>query len=471
MKKTGLFKIIMFVLLGIMVVTWVVSASYFTSGELSDLGMYRIGFFDFFQLLFGSYQFSYFIQILIFLVCVGTFYGVLCKTGKYRAWIEKIASKFKGKEYLFLVIVAFLIAAISSTLDYGLILFIFLPLIISIILAMGYDKITACVTTFGSMLVGTIGNTIAYNITGIINEQLSIDSLSTGIYFKIGMFVLSLCALVLYLYKNAKIAHKSAAKSKELESDSETLFEGEKISNKYPVWPIIVVFCVIFVLMILGCTKWESSFGITFFKDLDTTIREFAIKDFTIFDYIIGTLSAFGEWSYAEMGVICLLASLLIGRIYRMKFKEILEYMADGAKKMLAPGMLIVLAYTVIYFAGNTMFYPTIANFILNATSKFNLFFSSVVTILGSFLHVDMLYIANYVIPQLAAQSVNAKVLAIMIQGLYGVTMFVAPTSAVLILGLSYLGIPYKEWIKKTWKLIVALLIVVLLAMILVSII
>src|SRR5574344_1621631 len=169
MKKTGLFKIIMFVLLGIVLVTWIVPASYFNAGELSELGMYRIGFFDFFQLLMGSYEFSYFLQILILLVSVGALYGVLGKTGKYRALIDKIASKFKGKEFIFVVVIAFVIAALTSVFDYGLTLFIFIPAIISIILAMGYDKITAFLSTFGAMLVGTIGSTLGYNTVGAIN--------------------------------------------------------------------------------------------------------------------------------------------------------------------------------------------------------------------------------------------------------------------------------------------------------------
>ena len=82
MKKTGLFKIIMFTLLAIVVITWFVPASYFNSGELAELGKYRIGFFDFFQLIFGAFEFKYFIQIFIFLLSVGALYGVLAKTGK-----------------------------------------------------------------------------------------------------------------------------------------------------------------------------------------------------------------------------------------------------------------------------------------------------------------------------------------------------------------------------------------------------
>ena len=465
MKKTGLFKIIMFTLLGILLVTWFVPASYFTDGNLSSLGMNRVGFFDFFQLLFGTFGFAYFIQIFILLVSIGALYGVLVKTGKYGALIEKIASKFKGKEQVFLIAAAFLIAALTSVFDYGLLLFIFIPAIISIILAMGYDKITACITTFGAILIGTIGTTLGYNIVGVINEQIN-GTLTTALPYKMGMFVLCFAALVVYLLKVKKTNKVDKEDAKTID-----MFAGEKISNKYSVAPIIVIFSILFVLLIMGCTAWNSTFGINVFTDFNTKVSEVSIKGFAIFGNLLGTVNAFGNWYYAEMTIMCLLAALLLGRFYRMKHRDMFSYMAQGAKNMLAPALMIVLVYAVIYFAGNTMFYPTIADFILKATSKFNIFFSTIVMILGSALHVDMLYVASYVIPQLAAQDVNTTVLAVLIQGIYGVTMFVAPTSVILVLGLSYLNIPYKEWIKKTWKLALVLFAIVMVALILAAII
>lgn len=465
MKKTGLFKIIMFTLLGILLVTWFVPASYFTDGNLSSLGMNRVGFFDFFQLLFGTFGFAYFIQIFILLVSIGALYGVLVKTGKYGALIEKIASKFEGKEQVFLIAAAFLIAALTSVFDYGLLLFIFIPAIISIILAMGYDKITACITTFGAILIGTIGTTLGYNIVGVINEQIN-GTLTTALPYKIGMFVLCFAALVVYLLKVKKTNKVDKEDVKTID-----MFAGEKISNKYSVAPIIVIFSILFVLLIMGCTAWNSTFGINVFTDFNTKVSEVSIKGFAIFGNLLGTVNAFGNWYYAEMTIMCLLAALLLGRFYRMKHRDMFSYMAQGAKNMLAPALMIVLVYAVIYFAGNTMFYPTIADFILKATSKFNIFFSTIVMILGSALHVDMLYVASYVIPQLAAQDVNTTVLAVLIQGIYGVTMFVAPTSVILVLGLSYLNIPYKEWIKKTWKLALVLFAIVMVALILAAII
>lgn len=475
MKKTGLFKIIMFVLLGILVVTWIFSAGYFNEGEFVDLGMYNIGFFDYFQLLFGSFEFSYFIQILILLVSIGALYGVLGKTGKYRALVERIANNFKGAELIFLFVVSFIIAALSAVFDYGFATFIFFPLLISIILTMGYDKITACLATFGALLIGTIGNILGYNTTGVING-LTGAPISTGIYYKLGMFVFSLGALFFFLTRA-----KKDRKSKNAEED---MFIGEKQSNKYSVVPIIVVLSVLFVLLVLGCTSWEGTFNISLFSDFNTTVSELTVKfpyfhitadgikygmeDIAIFGKILGTVTAFGEWYYAEMAVMCLIASLVIGLCYKVKT---FEAMAEGAKKMLRPAMLIMLIYSIIYFTGNTMFFPTIAELLLGITKKFNLFFGTIVMIIASALHVDILYVANYSIAQLAAAGASNTILSILGQGIYGVTMFITPTSAVLALGLSYLGISYKEWVKSTWKFILVLFAIVIIAAILAMII
>ncbi len=480
MKKTGLFKIITIVLLVVMVLTWIFSASYLPNGtEIAEMGFeYKIGFFDFFQLLFGAYSFPYFIQIALLILSVGALYEVLGKTGKYRAWVEKIAAKLKRKELIFLIVSSFVIAILTSVFDFGFSLFIFLPFIISIILAIGYDKITACLATFGSMLIGTIGSTIGYNTTGLINKILGVE-LNNAITFKIVLFVLSFAALLFFLC--------AAKRSKSANKEDLDLLLGEKNSTKHSIIPIIIIFILLFVLLVLGCTNWESTFGITAFNDLNTTITEFSPKlpffhittngveygmeETAIFASIFGkSVAAFGSWGYGEMTVIILIATIVLGLCYGMKLKGTFENMFEGAKKLLVPAALVVLTYAVVYFSGNTMFYTTLENTILSLTSKFkvvSILTSTISISLGSLLNVDMVYFVNYVLPLVMNTLNNNVVTAIISQGIYGVTMLIAPTSAILVLGLSYLNIPYKEWIKKIWKLVLILLAVVLIVSIL----
>ena len=470
MKKTGLFKIIMFMLIGITVASWIFSAGYFNEGSVVAVDMYNIGFFDFFALLFGAFKFEYFVQIFILLLSIGALYGVLGKTGKYRAWIEKIVNKLKGQELIFLIVISFVLAALTAMFDYELIILIFIPFIISIILSMGYDKYTALIATIGSILVGTIGNLRGNNVSIIISDLLSTD-VKTGFYYKLALAFLSLIVLVIYLSKAKRVRKTSET------LENEDRFIGEKISNKYSTVPLIVIMSLLLVLMIVACTHWTDAFGITFFDDLHSKITGLSIKlpyfhvepskidagthDVEIFARLLGTSSAFGKWSYAEMSVICIMASIIIGLFYRIK--GIFATMLNGAKKMFMPALMVLLAYVVLFYSGSQMFYPTMAAIILSISSKFSIILSTIVLIFGSTLFVDTLYVANYLVPQLAAvEGASNIVITLLTQGIYGVVMFIAPTSALLVFGLTYLEIPYKSWIKKIWKLALALFVVVM---------
>ena len=85
------------------------------------------------------------------------------------------------------------------------------------------------------------------------------------------LLLLSLIALFYYLYK-AKRTNKNN------KDEEEDLFIGEKISNKYSIVPLIVTFSVLFVLLILGCTNWESTFNVNVFSNLHTTLSEWSPK-------------------------------------------------------------------------------------------------------------------------------------------------------------------------------------------------
>lgn len=466
MKKTGLFKVLLCVLLVVVLLSWLLPSNYFYMGQLielteADYGVLRIGFFDIFQFLFGTYQYSSFLQILFFILSVGAFYGVLVKTGKYRAWIEKIASSFKGIEWVLLVIIAVVVAGIYSVFNYGLLLFMFIPFLIALILAMGYDKLTAFVTTFGAMLVGQIGSTISYEVNASLNDAIG-TALGTGIFYKLALLVICLGLLIFYLVK-AKHTTVKKVENKVEELVDNDLFIGEKLSNKYSVVPIIVIFCALFVLLILACTKWDAVFGVKVFTNFHETLMEkVTIGKFLVIRSILGSINAFGNWYYAEMSFMLILSSLLIGKCYGMKFENIFGNMADGVKKVVKPALLVVLCYAVFYFNANSMTYPTIANFLIGLTKKFNFLLSSISMVIGSVGHVDISYVATYVVPQLAAQEVGTTTIMLIAQGIYSVTMLIAPTSVLLVLGLSYLGIPYCEYIRKMWKYILILLGIVL---------
>ena len=90
----------------------------------------------------------------------------------------------------------------------------------------------------------------------------------------------------------------------------------------------------------------------------------------------------------------------------------------------------------------------------------------------GSVFYVDFYYtsagIFSNIVPTLS-DSANLSVYAAMFQSLYGLVQIVGPTSILLLVGLSYLEVPYKSWLKYIWRFVVELLIVILIVLMIVS--
>lgn len=457
MKKNKLFKILAITMLVIALLTWFIPAGNY-SGEFVDGGIQRLGFIDFCQYLVLPFFQSMFIEILLFLLSVGAFYGVLSKTGVYKSTIEKIAKKFKKKGTLVLIIIAFLIATLSSVGGYGLLLFVFIPMIISIILLMGYDKITAFLITFGSMLIGVMGTTF-----GDIETILSMLNLTytSQIFFKLGLFVISFVIFILF---TLKIANK---KSKEEKYEDKYLGIENSKKSSIALW---LIYAIVFVLFILGCTKWSESFEIEIFNKFHEWLMSISIKDFAIFNNILGNSTvAFGTWSYFQMSILLIVTSLIIACIYKVKA---FEAITDGIKVIIKPTLLVIFSYAILILIVNSGIFITLMSYVLTPIKKLNILsalLSLIINIFGSFLHVELPYVASFCLPYLAGtftESYAPAILNVMTQATYGLTMFVAPTSLFLLLGLTYLEIPYCEWLKKAWKLVVALLLVIIILII-----
>ncbi len=468
MKKNTLFKIIAITAFVLAVLSWILPASATSGTELASLGLVRVSLYEF--LYYPLLAVQFFLQPLLFVLAVGGLYGVLNETGKYRNILEKIAKSLKGKETVFLILTSLILGVLNSIFGLNLLLFTIIPMLCGIIILMGYNKTTAFLTTFISTFIGVIGSTYGVYVTGYINDVLG-TSFSTELVAKIALFALCYIVYASFLVKYAKSSKEKTKEEKEEDNKDELIFIGEKKQSKKPSWPIFVVMGILLLLTILGCTKWSDVFGVTFFTDLHKAVTEWSIKDYTIISYLITDLSEFGKWYFTEMTVMVVVASLILSLVYKLKIEGGLQAFGRGAVKILKPAALIVFAYLLTIITAYHPYFVTITDWMMNLSAGVSgilgellyILFASINTIISSALNIEMLYVVQsslqYVSP-IYKEATNS--LAIITQSLYGLTLFIAPTSTMLILGLEYMGISYKEWIKTSWKLILQLLAVIL---------
>ena len=463
MKKHNTLKVVIITLLLFALLTWILPCATYQT-EYTELGRYQVGLFDI--LSYQSTVLGYFGYVALFVLVVGGFYGVLYKTGAYRRMLDSLVKKFKGKEVICLVVIMALFAFLTSFAGLQLALLMLFPFVISLVLMMGYNKSTAIAVTAGSVAVGLMGTTFAYNTTQVLQQYLSVE-LTDLIWVKVILLVLGVVLLALFVLKFGKKASTKKADDKEefIPEEVKTTKGKEKDKDKkhkVKVWPLVLILDLILLVTILGFIPWNGAFGITLFEDVTTAITEFELFGFPIFGKILGAVSPFGYWTLVELVTVMLLAIIILKFVYKIKWDDVFDGFGKGVKKALVPALIVILIYTCLVLTTYDPYQLVIYKFILGLTKGFNIFTTGLVVVISSIFNGDPLYAFYSVLPyfvSVVTDTNNYQLIAVIFQSLYGIVTLVAPTSIPLMVTLAYTNTSYKDWFKYIWKLLVALLV------------
>ena len=466
MKKNDLFKAIGICFLAFMVLSWIIPTGSYSSGAYVKAATSTIGLTDLFY--YPVITFGTFIQYGLVFLILGGFYGVVNKTGVYKKWIDAIVKKCSGKEKLFLILTICILALVSSLAGVPLALFAIIPLLIAIILSMGYSKMVAFVSTIGAVLVGNIGATYGMNTIGHVNYALGISA-NSGIISRIILLVILVALLVLFVVRKAE---KTKVDTKKQAKEDIPLLENSTASKKSYV-PLIIIFGFLLALLLVSMYNWNYTLGITLFDDVYQSLMKVSINNYPIIQNLFGDVSPLGYWDSYEMCGVLLVASLLIGWIYSLKLSDIIDSFKEGAKKMLKVAFYVTLAniiFTLMISASDSSILNTINNWLLSLSDGFNIAVTTLLSFVGSLFYNNFYYLNNISMTAIKLAYTDTavySVLGLIFQSIHSLVMLIIPTSFILVAGLSMLDISWKEWLKYIWKyLIQALLIILIVAII-----
>ena len=462
-KKHSLLKVLSIVLLLLTLVSYILPGR----DGIEQIGVADL-LVNYFSIVLQN--FSY---IILFILTIGGFYGVLNKTPAYKKLLDNIVTSLKplDKKVIYLIILIF--ATVTALTGMTIPLFIFVPFVVSIILLLGYDKLVALSATVGSIVVGYIGgifvnfiNPNSYMIN-TYEEFVGLTNKFENVFPRLLLLLVGVVLLIFFVNKYIKNVEEKKVKY-ELSDSSELLIAEVKGSYKdIKTWPLIVILSLTFVILVLGMVPWSGLFNITVFDKFHTWLLGLKIKDFAIFPTLISSsLPALGGWnttqnllaSYVYMSMLLVFVTFITALINKIKVNEALDNYVEGAKKMIPTAILITIAYTVLVCAYNNGFIETI----ITGYGKFNYVISSLLAFLGCILNVDTIWIMAGVFGEIVNAVTDESILAsvaILLQGIYGIFFLVGPTSLILIIGLTYLDIPYTTWLKYIWRFVIALII------------
>ena len=295
------------------------------------------------------------------------------------------------------------------------------------------------------------------------------------------------------------------------------------VDSTHKIWPLFLTLFVVFIIVFLSFMPWKDAFGLDFMTKATSNVSGFKVANWcslligliilsaiclctknkvknlikndiiyivfvlvaffaqygfhlnklkaffvdtnTLFAKLFGTFNAFGSWTINEVMLVLFVAAIFLILVYKVKFDDVIEGAITGIRKAVVPTFVVIMIYTLLVLATYHPFQLEIYKFILGWTKSFNMFTTSLVSILASVFNADPLYTANSFVPYFASVIQDSAVypkVAVIVQSMYGLTMLIAPTSVVLMTALSYLHISLKDWFKAIWKLLVVLLIVLL---------
>ncbi len=416
-------------------------------------------------------------DVVIFVLVIGGFLAVQAKTGALDAGLGKVIRKLRGKEKMIIPILMTLFAIGGTTYGMQEETIAFYPLIIPLVVAAGYNGMTAVmVIVFGS-IIGVIGSTVNPFSTGIASGFAGV-SIGDGIVERLIILVLSLVAGIWFtMHYAAKVkrcneelavmcevhgTHQSKECKEYLADRAATEAVRSPQYNKkrkLVVW----VFGLTFFVMILTVIPWASKFNITIFED--------AVKWLYTVPFVgpfLGHIIPFGDWWFGEIASLFLLSSIIIAVIYRMKESDFTETFVNGAKDLLGVALIIAVSRGISVIMSDGMIADTIIHWGEAGLSGLQ---SSVFGALAYVFYLPLSVLipstsglATVTMPILAPladfANIDRSLMVTAFQTSSGLINMIAPTVGALMGGLALAKVSYGKYLRVSWPLFAILAVI-----------
>lgn len=277
------------------------------------------------------------IGVAFFILIIGGFLGVINHTGAINAGIKSVIKKYEGREQLLIPILMILFALGGSTYGMAEETMVFYPLLIPVMVSVGFDSLTAIAVILVGSGIGCLASTVNPFSVGIASEIAGIN-MAEGIGWRVLIFVLTVGYSIWYVYNYAGKVKKDPTQSLVYENREQDLEEFklpaniEDITKQQKV--VIAIFLSTFVIMILGLIPW-GRFGITLFEDINNWLMSVSGLN-VIFKHTV----PLGDWYLDEITALFFLASIIVAVYCRMSESDYLDAFLSGCSDMIGVAVI-----------------------------------------------------------------------------------------------------------------------------------
>lgn len=368
---------------------------------------------------------------IIFLVLViGGLIGIMNMTGAFDAGIFWMAKTLKGREFILIILVTFLISVGGTTFGLAEETIAFYPILIPVFLAAKYDAMVGLASIYLGSSIGTMYSTTNPFSIIIASDAAGINW-TTGITSRFILFVLGTLICIAYILYYAERVKRDPSKSVIFtqKEEIENLFGTTSNSNiklTARLRLIIFIFSMCFIVMVYGVSMLD--------------------------------------WWFIEMTSVFLVGSILIGFIGKIKESVFVEAFVKGASDLLGVALIIGIARGITVLMNDGLISDTMLYYASNVTSGMNkgLFINAMLYIYGglSFFIPSSSGMAVLTMPIMSPLAdgvgIGREIVVNAYQYGMGLFAFINPTGLILA-SLAIVKVGYNKWLKFVIPLVLIL--------------
>ena len=303
------------------------------------------------------------ISVSLFILVIGGFLGVVNKTRALDEGISSIVRKYKGKEKKLIPLLMILFALGGSTYGMAEETIAFYPLLIPVMIGVGFDSMVAVGIVLIGSQVGCLASTVNPFATGVASQTLHISP-GNGLLSRILLLIITISISIAYVYHYASKIEKDPTKSilyNQREEDLKRFAIPERTQDEETMTgrqkAVIWIFGITFLIMILGLVPWESlNSKFTFFNSLNKWITTTPVLG-TVFGKDAVPL---GTWYFNEITMLFFLMSVIVMFVYRMKEADYIEAFINGMAEFMSVAIIVAVARGIQVVMNNGLITGTI---------------------------------------------------------------------------------------------------------------
>ncbi|HCS2231409.1 YfcC family protein [Enterobacter hormaechei] len=430
------FVIFFFILVVVAALTHVIPAGTFervigpSGSTVIENGSFRltdsdgVSFFDIFRAIpLGFIESA---GIIILTLVIGGTFAVIRETGLLEVAISRLAYKLQNRGLLIVPVLIFVFATIDTFIGTPELCLVYIPLIMPLVRALGFDSLTAVAIVLLGSCAGFTASLTNPFLVGI-SQKIAGVPLYSGIEFRLICFVLTVGLVIPFVMLHAAKVRKNPASSPvyELDQKRESPFAISQVVPQFSVTQRLIGFGIIalFALMIYGILR----FG----------------------------------WDMPEMAAVFLIIGVLSGLVSRMNKNTFCEKFMTGAQDVLLGSLVIGFARAIPVLMQQGEILDTVVHYLAEGLKTLPPSMTAVgviiITTIFNFFIASGSGKAAVLMPILAplAQILNISP-NIMILGYQygdGMTMMFWPTAGFFIAALTVSKVPWITWARFTWPI------------------